>query len=134
VRLDNAGLAFGNERNYTSHVMSERRQFPRYIAELSARLSQPPGGTASNATVVNLSIKGCCVEGATLIKANQDCELTMEWEGKQFRAAGVVTWKSSKGEAGLKFLYVDQESQDLLRKICSNLRLLPLSRLPNESK
>jgi hypothetical protein len=114
--------------------MSDRRQVPRYVAELPARLSQPPGGPVSNVTVVNLSINGCCVEGAALIKANRDCELTMEWEGKQFRAVAEVTWKSSKGEAGLKFLYVDQESQDLLRKICSNLRLQPLHRVPNETK
>jgi hypothetical protein len=114
--------------------MSERRQVPRYVAELPAQLSQPPGGAVYNVTVVNLSVMGCCVEGATSIKANQDCELTMEWEGKEFHAVGVATWKSGKAEAGMKFLYVDQESQSLLRKICSNLRLQPLSPLPKESK
>jgi len=113
--------------------MSERRQVPRYIADLEAKVSQPPGEAALSVKVVNLSVSGCSLEGSGPLKANQDCELSIEWEGKEFRADATVTWKSSKGEVGLKFLYADQVSQELLRNICATLRLKPLGPSPEVS-
>ena len=83
-------------------------------------------------TVVNLSISGCSLDGAGPLKGNQDCELTILWEGREFSAQALVTWKSGKGEAGLKFLYVDQENQQLVRRICANLRLLPMAPKPED--
>ena len=110
--------------------MSDRREFPRYIAELPGRISQPLESQAISVTVVNLSVSGCSLDGAHPLKANQDCELTILWEGREFSAQALVTWKSGKGEAGLKFLYVDQVNQALLRQICANLRLQPLTPMP----
>lgn len=112
--------------------INERRQVPRYVAELPAEVSQPPGGPALRVTVVNLSVAGCSLERGAPLKAKQECELSLEWMGRQFRAEATVTWKSSKGEAGLRFLYIDSTNQELLRTICANLRLQPLSPLPNE--
>ena len=106
--------------------MSDRRQVPRYIAEFQAQVSQPPGAPPQSVTLVNLSVSGCSLEGAGSLIAGQHCELTFEWEGQQFRAEATVTWKSSKGEAGLKFLYVSPTDQELLRRICATLRLQPL--------
>ncbi len=114
--------------------MRPRRQVPRYIAEMKAAVSQPPGGTAFNVTAVNLSVLGCCLEGAGLLKPSEPCELTFEWEGKQFHAQAEVTWKSSKGEAGLRFHELDPASKDLLRRICANLRLQPMAPLPPETE
>ncbi len=112
--------------------MAERRQVPRYQAELKGELIQPPSGPGLSATVVTLSVAGCCLEGASSLKAREECEIAIEWEGQEFRAAAEVTWKSSKGEAGLKFLYIDQVNQELLRKICANLRLQPMASVPEE--
>ncbi len=112
--------------------MAERRQVPRYQAELKGRVSQPPGGPTLDATVVTLSVAGCCLEGASSLRAKEDCEIAIEWEGQEFRAEAAVTWRSSKGEVGLKFLYVDQVNQELLRKICANLRLQPMAKVPEE--
>jgi c-di-GMP-binding flagellar brake protein YcgR len=106
--------------------MSERRQVPRYIAEFGGQVSQPPGAPPLSVALVNISISGCSLEGAGSLKARQECEITFEWEGQQFRAEATVTWKSSKGEAGLKFLYVDPAHQELLKKVCATLRLQPL--------
>lgn len=112
--------------------MSDRRQVPRYIAEISSQVSQPPGAPPHSVTLVNLSISGCSLEGAGSLKAKQDCEITFEWEGRQFRAEATITWKSSKGEAGLKFLYVDPTHQELLKTICATLRLQPLTHREEE--
>ncbi len=112
--------------------MIERRQVPRYQAELKGQVSQPPGGPPLNATVLTLSVAGCCLEGVAPLKAGEECEIAVEWQGKEFHAEASVTWKSSKGEAGLKFLYVDQVNLELLRKICANLRLQPMAKVPEE--
>jgi len=111
--------------------MRERRQVPRYVAELHCEVSQPPGATPHHVKLVNLSVLGCSVEGADALQAKQDCEIAFEWGGHQFRAEATVTWKSSRGEAGLKFLSMDPAHQDVLRKLCANLRPLPLGRLPD---
>jgi hypothetical protein len=110
----------------------ERRQVPRYLAELEATLMLRPQGGIVKVKVANLSVTGCCVENAAGLNADQECELAIEWEGQRFRADSEVTWKSTKGEAGLRFLYIDQKSQDLLRSICSNLRLMPLVLRPED--
>ncbi len=81
---------------------------------------------------MTLSVAGCCLEGVSPLKAGEDCEIAIEWEGQEFRAEASVTWKSSKGEAGVKFLYVDQINQELLRKICANLHLQPMAKVPEE--
>ena len=72
------------------------------------------------------------MESTGPLKVKEDCEITIEWEGKEFHAEAEVSWKSSKGEVGLRFLYVDQTSQELLRKICANLRLQPPAKVPEE--
>jgi len=112
--------------------MNDRRQVPRYVAELSAQVSQPLGTPPFRVTLVNLSISGCSLEGAGALQAKQECEIAFEWEDQEFRAEAAVTWKSTKGEAGLKFLFVSLAHQELLKKVCANLRLQPLIPLPEE--
>jgi len=112
--------------------MIAHRQVPRYVAELPCAVSQPPGASPLHTKLVNLSISGCCLEGADALQVKQECEIAFEWGGRQFRAEAAVTWKSSRGEAGLKFLYIDPSHQDLLRSVCANLRLQPIGR-PLES-
>lgn len=105
---------------------------PRYIAELPAQVAQPPGGAPLRVTVVTLSISGCSLEGSYLLKIKEDCELTLEWGGNYFRTQASVVWKSSQGEVGLRFLDMDAASEQLLRKICANLRLQPLAAIPDD--
>ena len=108
-------------------TMSDRRQVPRYIAEFHAQASQPPGAPPQSVTLVNLSMSGCSLEGAASLIAGQYCEIAFEQEGRQFRAEATVTWKSSQGEVGLKFLYASPTDLELLRKTCATLRLQPLA-------
>ena len=112
--------------------MSDRRQVPRYIAEFHGQVAQPPGAPPHTVTLVNLSVSGCSLEGAGSLKPGQHCEITFEREGQQFRAEAAVTWKSSKGEAGMKFLYVSPADQEVLKKVCATLRLQPLIRRVEE--
>ncbi len=111
----------------------QRRSTPRYVANLPARVRPSSEAGELEAKVVNLSVMGCCLDGAGPLKGKQECEITIDWEGRRFQAGAMVTWKSSGGEAGLKFLEIDEESDRLLKTICSNLRLQPLATLPDET-
>jgi hypothetical protein len=72
------------------------------------------------------------LEYAPWLQVRQDCELTMEWKGREFRAPAVVIWKDAQGRAGLEFGSHDLANQALLREICSELRLKPLVQLPED--
>jgi len=41
-------------------------------------------------------------------------------------AGAQVAWKNAQGLAGLRFLDMDQNSSEVLRELCSSLRLQPL--------
>jgi hypothetical protein len=107
--------------------MSERRQVPRYLAEVSAVVYPPGSASGSNVTVVILSVQGCCVQGAGVPEVGKKCQLTFEWQGAEIRTEALVVWKGLKAQAGLRFLSLDQESSDNLRALCATLRLQPMS-------
>jgi hypothetical protein len=111
--------------------VSERRhrQLPRYVSELPARLSNPATGATTDVTLVDLSISGGRLEGPELPDAGQTCELHTEWEGRRLVLCGAVVWKG-KEQVGVKFSSLDEETEKLLRRICTNLRLEPPSPLP----
>jgi hypothetical protein len=75
---------------------------------------------------------GCSFAGSHHLKTKEDCEITFEWEGNCFRSQASVVWKSSQGETGLKFLDMDVASEQLLRRVCAQLRLQPLAPLRDD--
>jgi hypothetical protein len=107
----------------------ERRRVPRYISELRTRLSNLDTGATSSVTLVSLSVLGGCLEGPQLPEAGQKCELDSEWEGKCLLVQGDVVWKG-RGQAGLKFVSLDEAAEKLLREICASLRLQPMAPMP----
>jgi hypothetical protein len=112
--------------------MRERRQVPRYLADISAVISQPGGGPTSHVTVVVLSVQGCCIQGVGAPEVGRKCLVTLEWQAEEIQAEAVVAWKDAKGRAGLRFLPMDQQSSETLRELCATLRLQPMSTLPPE--
>jgi len=110
--------------------MDDRRQVPRYLSELPARLSYPGSGAVSRVSVLTLSVRGCCVAGVGGLEAGKTCQLIIEWLGREIRADAEVAWKNPQGRAGLKFLSMEQESGDTLRELLTNLRLQPLIPTP----
>ena len=106
--------------------MGERRQVPRYLADVSAVLYQPGSGSGSNVTVVVLSVQGCCVQGAGVPEIGKKCRLTLDWQGEEIQTEAIVAWKSLKGQAGLRFLSMDQQSSETLRALCATLHLQPM--------
>jgi hypothetical protein len=110
----------------------KRRRAPRYSAHLKASLRLPAEGTTFGVVVEDLCVLGCLLEYAPWLQVRQDCELTVEWKGREFRTPAVVVWKDGQGKAGLEFGSNDPASQVLLREICSELRLKPLVRLPED--
>ena len=115
-----------------SQPMGERRQVPRYLLGVAAKLSQPVGGAVSNVTVVTLGIHGCSIEGSGAPAIGQRCALRIEWRGAEIRAEAEVTWKTKDARVGFRFLSLKEESQKLLRELCATLRLQPLAPLPPE--
>lgn len=106
--------------------MGERRQVPRYVAEVSAVVYPAGGAAGSNVTVVVLSVQGCCVQGAGVPEIGKKCDLSLNWEGEEIRTEALVVWKGLKAESGLRFLSMDQQSSETLRALCATLRLQPM--------
>jgi hypothetical protein len=116
----------------TLAAMGERRQVPRYFAEVSAVVYPAGSASGSSVTVVVLSVQGCCVQGAGVPEVGKKCQLTLEWQGDEIRSEALVVWKGLKGEAGLRFLSMDQQSSETLRALCATLRLQPMPPLSSD--
>lgn len=112
--------------------MSERRQVPRYDAEVSAVVYPAGSASGSNVTVVILSVQGCCVQGAGVPEVGKKCQLTLDWQGDEIRTEALVVWKGLKAEAGLRFLSMDTQSSETLRALCATLRLQPMPPLSSD--
>jgi hypothetical protein len=110
--------------------MSERRQVPRYLADISALLTRHDTGAESEVAVEVLSVQGCCVKGSGIPETGRKCRLAVRWQGDEIRTEAQVVWKDAKGTAGLRFLNMDQGSSETLRELCATLRLQPLAPIP----
>ncbi|MGA2630977.1 MAG: PilZ domain-containing protein [Terriglobia bacterium] len=111
-------------------ALRERRRVPRYISELRAHLTNVATGAGSNVRLITLSILGGCLTGPEAPEAGQPCDLNTEWNGKPLRLPARVIWKSREGCVGVKFSSLEPPTEQLLREICSNLRLQPPAPLP----
>lgn len=109
----------------------EHRRVPRYVSELRTRLSHLPTGSNWNVILVSLSILGGCAEGSGLPQPGKHFELMTEWEGQDLRIDAELVWKG-KDRVGFEFVPLNPEAERLLRQICANLRLQPLTPLPPE--
>jgi hypothetical protein len=112
--------------------MVMKRRVARYSAHLKASLSLPAEGTTFEVMAEDLSVLGCLLEYAPWLQVRQNCELAIEWKGREFRSPAVVLWKNMQSQVGLEFGSHDPASQALLREICADLRLKPLVRLPED--
>jgi hypothetical protein len=107
--------------------MDERRQVPRYLADVNAELSNPPTDSASKVVIEILSVQGCCLRGTGIPEIGRKCRLSLEWQGDRIHAESEVAWKSIQGLAGLKFLSMDRESSESLRELLATLRMQPMA-------
>jgi PilZ domain len=115
-------IAISRRRIYTPGMFKERRQASRYSAHLKGSLSLPAQNTTLAVVVEDLCVLGCLLEYAASLQVHQECELTVEWKGREFRTPAVVAWYSPQGQAGLSFQNTEPASQQLLREICAELR------------
>ena len=115
-----------------SRAMAERRQVPRYMFGVAAKLSHATSATASNVRASVLSVRGCGIEGAGVPAVGQECEIAIEWRGADIHAHAKVVWKRSDGRTGLKFLSIPDEDLERLRELCATLQLQPMSPMPPE--
>ncbi len=82
--------------------------------------------------VEDLCVLGCLLEYAPSLQVQQECELTVEWEGRKFHTPAMVAWVSKRGQAGLAFHNPDSANQRLLREICATLRQKPPAPFPKD--
>jgi len=111
----------------------DRRRVPRYTAHLKGILGLRDTGVQLSVIVEDLCVLGCLLEYAPTLQVQQDCELTVEWEGRKFHTPAMVAWISKNGQVGLAFHNKDPENQRQLREICAALRLKPQEPLPKEN-
>jgi hypothetical protein len=111
---------------------NERRRVPRYTAHLKASIALPEQRSMITVVVEDLCVLGCLLEYAPSLKPPQECELTVEWNGREFRTPATVAWTSHGGQVGLSFHDTDAPNHELLRKICSELRMKPLVRMAED--
>jgi hypothetical protein len=102
------------------------------MAHLKASLRLPADNTQLAVVVEDLCVLGCSLEYAPSLQIQTECELTVEWKGREFHTPAVVVWNNPQGQAGLSFHHTDPANQEMLRTICSNLRMKPLVRLVDE--
>ena len=110
----------------------DRRRVPRYSAHMKGILTLPVTGVKLSVIVEDLCVLGCLLEYAPALQVQQDCELTVEWEGRTFHTQAMVAWISRRGQVGLAFHNNDADNQRRLREICAALRLKPLEALPGD--
>lgn len=108
---------------------NERRRVPRYAAHLKGTLALAETGSIA-VVVEDLSVLGCLVESAPPLQVREEGVLSLEWSGREFQTAATGIWKGPQGQAGLSFHDTDESSQELLRRICGELRMKPLIRRP----
>jgi hypothetical protein len=113
-------------------MANERRRVPRYTAHLKASLVLAEKASVIAVVVEDLCVLGCLLEYAPSLQVYQECVLTLEWSGREFRTPATVAWNSRQGQAGLSFHDTDAPSQELLRKICGELRMKPLVRMAKD--
>jgi hypothetical protein len=104
----------------------ERRQVPRYLAEIPGVLSRPGEEAPSDVTVVVLGVRGCCIKRAGGLTIGGKCRLSFSWQGREIHTEAEVAWKGPEGLAGLRFLSLDEHSVETLRTLLATLRLQPL--------
>jgi hypothetical protein len=112
--------------------MAERRQVPRYHYHGDADLVIPATGQTIKITLNTLSVQGCRGECTESPAIGQICALSLHWEGKEFQTEAEVMWKNAKSQIGLRFLTMDDVHLKLLRNLCSELQVQPLTVLPHE--
>jgi len=105
----------------------ERRKVPRYLAAVTATLTDHESGGAQSVQVEVLSLQGCCLKGDAVPAQGKKCRLTFQWLNQEIRAEAQVVWKDRGGLSGLRFLSTDEATAARLRELCAGLRLQPLT-------
>ena len=110
--------------------MAWRTPTPRYVFGGPAQLLQARGAITIDLAVLNISTQGCRVRGLGSVAEGEDCELVINWQGKEFRREVIVRWKNRNGEGGLEFLSMDETGMAFLSEFLPTLRLEPPRPVP----
>jgi hypothetical protein len=112
--------------------MKDRREVPRYHFNGEAELVCSGDASPVKINLNTLSVRGCRGECRDVPADTRKCELRLHWEGKEFQAEGEIMWKNPNGEIGLKFMTMDEAHLKMLRNLCADLQVQPLTVVPQD--
>jgi hypothetical protein len=100
----------------------ERRD-PRLRCKGAAEICVIPVGAKVNGTLVDLSVRGCCIEANAAIPAKADdrVEVCFRVNGFALRLAGIVRHMQGRERAGIEFTDVGCRKEKQIRELVNEL-------------
>jgi hypothetical protein len=114
--------------------MQNRREVPRFLFEVIAKLSDRNSTNESIVSLTNIGLNGCHVDGCTGLKADETHTLTIGWRGSQIELEAVVVWAKRDGHAGLRFQKVSRQNWAVLQELTSTLLTQPVAWPPRRDQ
>ena len=108
-------------------MANERRKVPRYLASVTAVLTDNESGQTHDVKIEVLSLQGCCLRGDDIPTKGKKCRLALRWKKEEIRTEAQIVWRDSSGLSGLHFISTDEDTLGRLRVLCASLRLQPLT-------
>ncbi|MGB7547191.1 MAG: PilZ domain-containing protein [Terracidiphilus sp.] len=101
----------------------ERRNHPRLKCKGVAELRILPAGGKMAAALIDLSIKGCCIEADNPIPAFTDTrvEVHLRMKGFTLRLAGAVRRLQGETQVGIEFIDMSDRKEEQIRELMADL-------------
>jgi hypothetical protein len=89
----------------------------------TAEIRVLPGGSRATGTLVDLSVRGCCIEADCAIFARaDDCiEVCFRVDGFALRLAGIVRHVKGEERVGIEFTHVCRRKEAQIRELVHEL-------------
>lgn len=101
---------------------ADRRRSPRFVCGGYARINcLPSTGIILPGKVRDLSLGGCCVDGALPIDCGARAEIVVRVNASSFRAIGLVKAVRGNSAAGLEFVQLSAGGQEMLADLVTDL-------------
>ena len=96
-----------------------RRANPRLQFKGRAEIRVLPDGQKAPATIIDLSLGGCCVElgGPMRVEAYSHVEIRLCVEGTNFQVAGIVRHRQDGFKIGVEFTDVSDRKAEQIREL-----------------
>lgn len=112
-----------------SYAADQRRRHPR--APINSRVIFRIGSTAGGGMAVNVSEGGICIRTPSMAQPGQPVWLLLEIEGEALEASAEVVHGDGQAGYGLRFVDVEPDVIDLIRRYVAAKAGTTVGDLPN---